>query len=77
MSATVKLEANMDAVILWQSVQLQTKELTRPGPWVGWELGGCVKIGEMNEFNGRDKVVRTCGKDGRGPLGPTRWSHIR
>lgn len=26
----------MDAVILRQSVQLQTKVSTRPGPWVGW-----------------------------------------
>jgi hypothetical protein len=32
----MKLEANIEAVILWQSAQLQTKEPTRPGPWVGW-----------------------------------------
>jgi hypothetical protein len=25
----------MEAVILWQSVQLQMNELTNPGPWVG------------------------------------------
>jgi hypothetical protein len=35
----MKLEANIEAVILWQSAQLQTKEPTRPGPWVGWEGG--------------------------------------
>jgi hypothetical protein len=34
-SAMVKLEANIDAVILRQSVQLQMNELTNPGPWVG------------------------------------------
>lgn len=34
-SSTMKLDANMDAVILRQSVQLQTKVFTRPGPWVG------------------------------------------
>jgi hypothetical protein len=32
----MKLEANMEAVILWQSEQLQTKESTKPGPSVGW-----------------------------------------
>lgn len=31
----VKLEANWDAVILWQSVQWQTKVFMRPGAWVG------------------------------------------
>jgi len=31
----MKLEANIEAVILWQSAQLQTKEPTRPGPEVG------------------------------------------
>lgn len=31
----MKLEANAEAVILWQSVQLQIKESPRPGPWVG------------------------------------------
>lgn len=33
----MKLEANIEAVILWQSAQLQTKEPTRPGPEVGCE----------------------------------------
>lgn len=31
----MKLEANMEAVILRQSVQLQRKVLIRPGAWVG------------------------------------------
>lgn len=31
----MKLDANMEAVILRQSVQLHTKVLTRPGPWMG------------------------------------------
>lgn len=35
-SETVKLDANIDAVILWQSEQLHTNVLTRPGPSVGW-----------------------------------------
>jgi len=34
-SAMMKLEANMEAVILRQSVQLQRKVLTRPGLEVG------------------------------------------
>jgi len=29
------LDANIEAVILRQSEQLQTKALSRPGPWVG------------------------------------------
>ncbi len=33
--AMLKLDANMDAVILWQSEQLQTNVLSRPGPSVG------------------------------------------
>jgi len=37
LSSMMKLEANIEAVILWQSAQLHTKEPTRPGPWVGWE----------------------------------------
>jgi hypothetical protein len=37
-AAMVKLEANIEAVILWQSVQLQTKVLSRPGPLVGRDL---------------------------------------
>lgn len=32
---TVKLEANMEAVILRQSVQLQMNVVTKPGPWRG------------------------------------------
>jgi len=35
LSAMVKLDANIDAVILRQSAQLQTKVLTSPGPEVG------------------------------------------
>jgi len=35
LSSTVKLDANMEAVILRQSVQLQMKELTKPGGEVG------------------------------------------
>ena len=34
-AVTMKLEANIDAVILWQSVQLQMKVSTRPGGSVG------------------------------------------
>ena len=34
-SAIMKLEANIEAVILRQSVQWQRKVLRRPGPWVG------------------------------------------
>lgn len=30
----VKLDANIDAVVLWQPVQLQKKGLIRPGPEV-------------------------------------------
>ena len=44
-SSTVKLEANMDAVILWQSEQLQINVSSRPGPLVGWRVGdGVYKI---------------------------------
>lgn len=35
-SAMMKLEANIEAVILRQSAQLQRKVPTRPGPSVGW-----------------------------------------
>ena len=35
MSTIVKFVANMDAVILRQSVQWQVKVVRRPGPWVG------------------------------------------
>ena len=34
-----KLDANMEAVSLRQSVQLQTKVLIRPGPSTGWWVG--------------------------------------
>lgn len=34
----MKLEANIEALILWSSAQLQTKELIRPGAFVGWEV---------------------------------------
>ena len=49
----MKLEANMDAVILRQSVQLQIKVSTRPGPWVGWELGDEVRAKETNGLGGK------------------------
>lgn len=54
--ATVKLDANMDAVILRQSEQLQTKVLIRPGPWVGF---GCdVRSEEIDTVGGRRKRGR-------------------
>jgi hypothetical protein len=40
--STVKFEANIEAVSLWQSKQLQMKVSTRPGPWVGWGIGSHV-----------------------------------
>lgn len=33
--AIVKQDENIDAVILWQSLQWQRKVLINPGPWVG------------------------------------------
>ena len=55
-SATVKLDANMDAVILRQSAQLQTKVLIRPGPSVGF---GCdIRAEETSTFGGRRKGER-------------------
>jgi hypothetical protein len=38
----MKLEANMEAVILRQSVQLQTKESMKLGATVGWVGDGLV-----------------------------------
>jgi hypothetical protein len=50
-SAIVKFEANMEAVILRQSVQLQRNVLTNPGPLVGC-LRSCqhqeMKCGNMS-----------------------------
>lgn len=40
----MKLEANMEAVTLRQSKQLQTKVLTRPGASVGCILNGHISI---------------------------------
>lgn len=48
----------MEAVSLWQSLQLQTKEPTRPGPEVGWES---VSWRVWRKDEGRDlrrRVVR-------------------
>ena len=46
----------MDAVILRQSEQLQTKVLIRPGPWVGF---GCdVRSEEIDTVGGRRKRGR-------------------
>lgn len=44
MSWMVKFVAAVEAVSLWQSVQLQMKISTRPGPTMGW-LSGSVKKG--------------------------------
>lgn len=35
----VKFVANMEAVSLWQSAQLQMKLPMKAGPWVGWWVG--------------------------------------
>lgn len=37
-SWTMKPVECIEAVILWQSVQLQINETTNPGPWVGYSL---------------------------------------
>ena len=43
-----KLEANMEAVILRQSEQLQMKVLRRAGLWVGWGiLGYGIRVDEI------------------------------
>ncbi len=34
----VKFVANMEAVSLWQSAQLQMKLPMKAGPWVGWGM---------------------------------------
>jgi hypothetical protein len=48
----------MDAVILRQSVQLQIKVSTRPGPWVGWGFGGGIRVEEIDELEeGRREPV--------------------
>lgn len=49
----------MDAVILRQSVQLQMKELTRPGPWVGY-LEGVLEQSEGRRKGARRQVSCTC-----------------
>jgi hypothetical protein len=42
-SRMVKLDANIDAVILQQSVQWQRVVLPRPGPCVGYRLEGSIR----------------------------------
>src|SRR6202035_283911 len=56
-SATVKLVANMDAVILWQSAQLQMKQPTRPGPWVGWGVGDGIRTEQIDEQTQMPKLT--------------------
>jgi hypothetical protein len=53
-SATVKLDANMDAAIL-QSAQLQMKVSTRTGPWVGCRFRGGIRAEKIDNFGGRRK----------------------
>lgn len=43
----MKLEANIEAVILRQSLQLQTKVSTRPGAVVGWLWEGWLARGSV------------------------------
>ena len=61
----MKFEANIEAVILWQSVQLQTNVSTRPGFWRGWEVlewvGGIgVGRGEWTYEGELDCAAETC-----------------
>ena len=48
----------MEAVILWQSEQLQTKLLIRPGPWVGWGFEGGIRAVKTDGFGGRQMGQR-------------------
>lgn len=57
-SAMMKLDANMDAVILWQSEQLQTKLSTRPGPSVGYGFRGGIRVEELGDLGRRRKGGR-------------------
>lgn len=56
---TVKLLANMLAVILRQSVQLQTKVPTKPGALVGYvmPLLACIEALQLLEFHVRREVA--------------------
>jgi hypothetical protein len=47
----VKLDANMDAVILRQSVQWQRVVLPRPGPCVGYRFDGSIRTKQRRENN--------------------------
>jgi len=72
LSSTVKLEANMLAVILWQSEQLQMNVVTRPGPWTGC----CVLDGRENYEKGRG-VFGAGLEDVRRLVGRRRRSRLR
>ena len=60
-SRTTKLDANIDAVILRQSVQLQTKLSVRPGACVGLGFGNDVRTEEAGEL-GRDRTGKKGGQ---------------
>lgn len=55
----VKFDENIDAVSLRQSVQLQTKVLTRPGPSVGYERACSVRA-RAGSFGERADVRSAC-----------------
>ncbi|KAJ6597667.1 hypothetical protein DFH09DRAFT_1071648 [Mycena vulgaris] len=61
MSAMTKLEANIDAAILRQSVQLQTKVSSSPGPCVGCGAHVAVASSLLDQLS---LAIRT--KDGHG-----------
>lgn len=55
-SATMKLVANIDAVIFRQSVQWQMNVLIKPGPCTGWglfiyeqDMAGCLDVWEHSQ----------------------------
>jgi hypothetical protein len=50
-SRMVKLDANMDAVILRQSVQWQRVVLPKPGPCVGYTFDGSIRTKRRREIN--------------------------
>ena len=69
-SRTVKLEAIIDAVILRQSLQLQTNVATRPGAFVGWIQGGRLDGGwgkrrgeEAGRGEDRKEGRMSCGQE--------------
>lgn len=68
MLATVKLDANIDAVILRQSEQLQTKVWTNPGPWVGWWQSNMLEYSVE-----RKEKEKTSGQGPRHPSRGTEW----